>query len=86
MSNRQSTSKRDSGETTQHDHLEAIFVKVTGTDELVEEQARSASVSREITFEADGRSQTLSESVSAMIRDDGLGETFADPETDMSSD
>ena len=64
-----------------HDHLEAIFVNVTGTETLVEEQTQDGSASREVGVDADGRSQTLSEYVSTMVRDDGLTEAFAEPDT-----
>ncbi|MBX0323184.1 hypothetical protein EGH21_09100 [Halomicroarcula sp. F13] len=79
MTGRQSAPERE--DATRHDHLEAIFVNVTGTEKLVEEQTQDASVSREIGVDGEGRSQTLSEYVSTMVRDDGLTETFAEPDT-----
>lgn len=79
MTNWQSAPEGEDG--TRHEHLEAIFVKVTGTEKLVEEQTQSASASREVGADVEGRSETLSEYISTMVRDDGLTETFAEPDT-----
>ncbi|WP_254271001.1 hypothetical protein [Haloarcula marina] len=57
--------------------LQDIFERVTGTQEWVEEQDQHLSVSRELG--GDDGVETVSEYVSAMVREDGLSETLSEP-------
>lgn len=63
--------------------LRDLFEEVTGTETIIEEQ-ESAPPSRCITDDPSGA--TISEYVGSMVRDDGLGETLAEPDTGSAPD
>ena len=58
-----------------HEHLQDIFVEVTGTDVCVETQEQHAEPGRDVAPEAG----STAEYVSTMVQDDGLSETLAEP-------
>ncbi len=57
--------------------LGALFEAITGTNELVEEQEPAASESR---YLGHGDEPSVSEYLTALVRNDGLSETIAEPE------
>ncbi|MFC6755505.1 MULTISPECIES: hypothetical protein [Haloarcula] len=63
------------GEKPSHEHLQDIFVEVTGTDICVETQEQDTEPGRDVAPEGD----TTAEYVSSMVQDDGLSETLAEP-------
>ncbi|WP_135302787.1 hypothetical protein [Haloarcula amylovorans] len=62
--------------------LRSVFVEVTGTEEFVTEQEQETSGTRDVTAGGAASAETLSEYVSAMVRADGLAETYDDPESE----
>jgi hypothetical protein len=56
-------------------------VDVTGAETLVEEQQRDGST-RFVGVDDERTAGALSEYVTEMMRDDGLSEAFAEPDTD----
>jgi len=65
--------------TTSHEHLQDIFVEVTGTDVCVETQEQETEPGREVA----GEDGSTAEYLSTMVRDDGLSETLAEPNGDL---
>jgi len=63
------------GEKPSHEHLQDIFVEVTGTDVCVETQEQDTEPGRDVAPEGG----TTAEYVSSMVQDDGLAETLAEP-------
>ncbi|MFC6976768.1 hypothetical protein ACFQL1_22035 [Halomicroarcula sp. GCM10025709] len=63
--------------------LRELFEDVTGTDRIVEKQ-ESSGASRCVADDPSGA--TIAEYVSSMVRDDGLGETLAEPDTGSTPD
>ncbi|MBX0285428.1 hypothetical protein [Haloarcula salinisoli] len=63
------------GDKPSHEHLQDIFVEVTGTDVCVETQEQDTEPGRDVAPEGD----TTAEYVSSMVQDDGLSETLAEP-------
>lgn len=61
------------------EHLRALFLDVTGTEELVETQTREPD-RREVRPE--GTDESLSQYVAEMAEADGLADTFDDPDGD----
>ena len=62
-----------------HEHLQDIFVEVTGTDVCVETQEQETEPGREVA----GEDGSTAEYLSTMVRDDGLSETLAEPNGDL---
>ncbi|WP_262177609.1 hypothetical protein [Haloarcula laminariae] len=58
-----------------HEHLQDIFLAVTGTDVCVETQEQDTESGRDV---APAEASTA-EYVSTMVQDDGLSETLAEP-------
>ena len=58
-----------------HEHLQDIFLEVTGTDVCVETQEQETETGRDVAS-AGG---STAEYVSTMVQDDGLSETLAEP-------
>lgn len=58
-----------------HEHLQDIFVEVTGTDVCVETQEQDTEPGRNVA----PAGTSTAEYVSAMVQDDGLSETLAEP-------
>lgn len=63
------------GEKPSHEHLQDIFVEVTGTDVCVETQQQDTQPGRDVAPEGG----STAEYVSTMVQDDGLAETLAEP-------
>jgi len=66
------------GEKPSHEHLQDIFLEVTGTDVCVETQEQHNETGRDVAREAG----STAEYVSTMVQDDGLSETLAEPSGD----
>jgi len=66
------------GEKPSHEHLQDIFVEVTGTDVCVETQEQHTEPGRDVAPEG----SSTAEYVSTMVQDDGLSETLAEPTGD----
>lgn len=64
-----------------HERLRDIFVNVTGTDSVVEQQDEGLA-SRTTTVIDGTQGEVLSESLVATFRDDGLSETYAEPDVE----
>jgi hypothetical protein len=78
------TADPDTGpEPGSYQQLRGLFEDVTGTDKIIEKQ-ESAGASRCITDDPSG--PTIAEYVGSMVRDDGLGETLAEPDTGSAPD
>lgn len=67
------------GTKASHERLQDIFVEVTGTDVCVETQEQQTEPGRDVA----GESGSTAEYVSAMVQDDGLSETLAEPSGDV---
>ena len=65
-------------EKSSHEHLQDIFVAVTGTDVCVETQEQQTEPGRDVA----GEDGSTAEYVSTMVQDDGLSETLAEPTGD----
>jgi hypothetical protein len=69
----------DSGpDESSQQHLQDIFLEVTGTEVCVETQEQSTEPGRDIA----GEDSSTAEYVSTMVQDDGLSETLAEPSAD----
>ncbi|MDS0258524.1 hypothetical protein NDI56_03750 [Haloarcula sp. S1CR25-12] len=62
-------------EKSSQEHLQDIFLEVTGTEVCVETQEQNTEPGRDIA----GEESSTAEYVSTMVRDDGLSETLAEP-------
>ncbi|WP_324662082.1 hypothetical protein [Haloarcula sediminis] len=58
-----------------HEHLQDIFLEVTGTDVCVETQKQDTEPGRNVA----PVDSSTAEYVSTMVQDDGLSETLAEP-------
>ena len=63
------------GEKPSHERLQDIFLEVTGTDVCVETQEQHSETGRDVAPEGG----STADYVSAMVQDDGLSETLAEP-------
>lgn len=59
--------------------FQALFVDITGTEELVERQHRDSPR----VLDEDGRNGSVSDYLTDIARDDGLAETRSNPEPDQ---
>lgn len=72
-----SSTESTGGESTQ-EHLQDLFLEVTGTEVCVETQEQHSEQSREVV----GEDGSTAEYVSTMVQDDGLSETLAEPSSE----
>jgi len=74
MSSDASPSADSEQKRSSHEHLQDIFLEVTGTEVCVERQEQHTQTGRDVADDG-----STAEYVSAMVQDDGLSETLAEP-------